>query len=101
MSDPRPADPTVRRIREEISDLDRAILDAINTRLELVAELKRHKEQNGLPFVDPERERQLLDELLAANRGPLSESGLRELFCELLDLTKREVARDDGRATDV
>ena len=100
MSDPRP-DPTVRRIREEISDLDRAILDAINARLELVSELKRHKMEHGLPFVDPERERQLLDELLAINRGPLSDSGLRELFCELLDLTKRELARDDGRPTDV
>lgn len=87
-------DPTVRRLREEISDLDRAILDAINARLELVAELKRHKDERGLAFVDPERERQLLDDLLSANRGPLSETGLRELFCELLDLMKREVSRD-------
>jgi len=87
-------DPTVRRIREEISDLDRAILDTINARLELVAELKRHKEERGLAFVDPDRERQLLDDLLSANRGPLSETGLRELFCELLDLMKREVSRD-------
>jgi chorismate mutase len=90
-------DPTVRRIRDEISDLDRAILDTINTRLELVAELKRHKDEQGLPFIDPERERQLLDDLLSANRGPLSETGLRELFCELLDLMKREVSRD-GRS---
>lgn len=93
MNDPQ-LDPTVRRIRDEISDLDRAILDAINARLELVAELKRHKDANGLPFVDPNRERQLLDELLAANRGPLSETGVRELFCELLDLMKREVSQD-------
>lgn len=90
-------DPTVRRIRDEISDLDRAILDTINARLELVAELKRHKDEQGLAFIDPERERQLLDDLLSANRGPLSETGLRELFCELLDLMKREVSRD-GRS---
>lgn len=87
-------DPTVRRIRDEISDLDRAILDTINARLELVAELKRHKDEQGLPFIDPERERQLLDDLLSANRGPLSETGLRELYCELLDLMKREVSQD-------
>jgi hypothetical protein len=31
--------------------------------------------------------------LLRANRGPLSEEGLRELYAEVLDLTKREVAR--------
>jgi 3-deoxy-7-phosphoheptulonate synthase/chorismate mutase len=88
---------TVSELRDEISDLDRAILDAVNARLVLVAELKRYKEENGLPFVDPDRERQLLDDLIAANRGPLSDAGLRELFCELLDLMKREVARD-GRS---
>jgi chorismate mutase len=88
------SDPTVRRLRGEISDLDRAIVDAVNARLELVAELRQYKIANDIPFVDPERERQLLDELASINRGPLSTEGLRELFCELLDLTKREVTRD-------
>jgi hypothetical protein len=31
--------------------------------------------------------------LTRANRGPLSPEGLREIFSELLDLTKREVVR--------
>ena len=88
------SDPTVRRLRAEISDLDRAIVDAVNARLELVAELRQYKISNGIPFVDPERERQLLEELASINRGPLSTEGLHELFCELLDLTKREVTRD-------
>ncbi len=95
MSESQPHAP-IRRLRDEISDLDRAILDAVNARLDLVAQLKQYKEAHGLPFVDPDRERQLLDELIAANRGPLSEEGLRELFCELLDLMKREVSRDGG-----
>ena len=90
-------DPVVRELREEISELDRALVDAVNTRLELVARLKRYKASLGIPFVDPDRERQLLDELASANRGPLSNEGLREFVCELLDLTKREVSRDDGR----
>ena len=92
------SDPTVRRLREEITDLDRAIVDAVNARLELVAQLKRYKASKGIPFVDPDRERQLLDELASANRGPLSAAGLHELFRELLDLTKREVSRDGGSA---
>ena len=95
MTEP-PTHAQVHRLRDEISDLDRAILDAINARLELVAELKRYKDEHDLPFVDPDRERQLLDDLISANRGPLSEQGLRELFCELLDLMKREVSRDGG-----
>ena len=71
-----------------------SILEAANARLELVAELKRYKDENGLPFVDTDRERALLDTLAAANSGPLSEAGLRELFSELLALMKREVSRD-------
>jgi chorismate mutase len=90
------SDPTVRRLRDEISSIDRAILDAVNARLELVARLRRHKDSIGAPFVDPDRERQLLDELTSANPGPLSDEGLHELVTGLLDLTKREVTRDGG-----
>jgi len=90
------SDPTVRRLRDEISDLDRAIVDAVNARVQVVDRLKRYKTSKGIPFLDPERERQLLDDLVLANRGPLSNEGLREFFCELLDLTKREVTRHGG-----
>jgi chorismate mutase len=91
-------DPQARidRLRDEISSLDRAILDAVNARLELVAELKRHKQEQGIAFVDPERERKILDDVIAANQGPLSEDGVRELFREVLGLMKREVS-GDGR----
>ena len=88
------SDPTLLRFREEIAGLDRTILDAVNTRLELVAELKRYKASRGMPFVDAERERVLLEELTAANQGPLSAEGLERLVSEILDLTKREVSRD-------
>ena len=91
-------DPTVQQLRDEISELDRAILDAVNGRIELVAALRRHKQEVGLPFLDPARERQLLADLASANRGPLSDEGLRELFGGLLDLTKREVAGDGDAA---
>jgi chorismate mutase/prephenate dehydratase len=90
-------DPTVRRLRDEISGLDRTIVDAVNARLELVARLKRHKESLGIAFLDPDRERQLMEDLARANSGPLSPEGLRQLYDCLLDLTKREVTRDDGR----
>jgi chorismate mutase len=70
-------------------------VEAINARLKLVARLKRYKEERGLDFVDLEREEWMLNYLLRANRGPLSADGLRELFTEILDLTKREVARSE------
>jgi len=87
-------DPTIRRIREDISQLDRAIVEAVNSRLELVARLKLYKEENGFPFLDPDRERQLLADLAEVNRGPLTNAGLHELVAAILGLTKRELERD-------
>ena len=92
MTDPN-ADPIIRRLREQISDNDRLIVEAINRRLALVARLKAYKESRGVEFVDPAREEWILRFLSRANRGPLSSDGLREIYTELFDLTKREVAR--------
>jgi chorismate mutase len=85
------SDPIIDRLRTDLAKEDRAILEAVNARLRLVAELKRYKEEARIPFVDPEQERRLLERLAAANTGPLSEEGLRELFGTILALTKREL----------
>jgi 3-deoxy-7-phosphoheptulonate synthase/chorismate mutase len=85
------SDPTLERFRADLAKQDRAVLDAVNERLRLVAELKRYKDESGLPFVDSEQERRLLDRLAAENRGPLSEAGVRELFESILALVKREL----------
>jgi chorismate mutase/prephenate dehydratase len=92
-------DPVIRQLREQISDADRALVDAMNKRLRLVAQIKRYKESRGLGFIDPEREEWMLKYLSRANRGPLSQEGLEELFAEMLDLTKREVARGEDETT--
>jgi chorismate mutase len=99
VADPDPSnDPLIRQLRERISDNDRAIVDAINRRLQLVQQLKQYKESRGVEFVDLAREEWMLQYLLRANRGPLSTEGLKEIFTELLDLTKREVGRRDESA---
>ena len=86
-------DPLIQQLREQLSDNDVRIVEALNARLELVARLKRVKEERGIAFLDPVREEWLLQHLTDANRGPLSPEGLREIYTELLDLTKREIGR--------
>ena len=85
-----PAD-RFQALREEIAANDRAVVEAVNRRLRLVAELWRLKDQQGTERLDADRERRLRDELRAGNDGPLSEAGLDRLVTELLDLTKREL----------
>ncbi len=84
-------DPEVTRLRAAIRDVDRELVAALNRRLELVAELKRYKDEHGIGFVDRAREAALLEERLRENAGPLSDAGLRAFYVELLELIKREL----------
>jgi chorismate mutase len=89
-------DPYVLRVRREISDLDRALVELVNKRLRLVARLKHYKDERGIGFVDLAREEWMLRYLQRANRGPLSDDGLSELYHHLLDLMKREVIAQEA-----
>ena len=84
----------ISTLREEITALDRRLVETINARIEIVARLRAYKAQNDIPFVDPDRERALLDELKSANHGPLSDEGLHELVTFVLALVKQELAHE-------
>ena len=88
-------DPVVEELRALIAEGDRVLVETVNRRLELVARLWRHKREAGLPVFDRERERALLERLAAANSGPLSDEGVRDLVRAVLDLTKRELERTE------
>ena len=81
----------MKGLREEISAIDRELVALVNKRIETVARLKRHKDEHGIDFVDPDREAQLLADRVRENDGPLSEAGLLAFYAELLALTKREL----------
>jgi chorismate mutase len=84
-------DPVLRELRERVSEVDRAILAAVNRRLELVAEIAEHKRQAGIATYDPIREEAMLRELTQGNRGRLTDEGVAELLASILYLTKRQL----------
>jgi len=86
-------DERIEELRARVGENDRAIVESVNERLRLVAELWVLKGERGLGRLDPERERRLLAELAAANTGPLSDAGLEHLVGELLRLTTASTAR--------
>jgi chorismate mutase/prephenate dehydratase len=85
------ADSEINRFRAEIGAVDRELAAAVNRRLELVAALKRYKDEHGIAFVDPARESELIEARVRDNSGPLSDEGLRSFYVELLALLKREL----------
>ncbi len=89
MHDPS-VDAVVRQMRDAIMDNDIKLLQAVNARLELVARLRAYKTAQGMDFVDPAREEWMHRYMSGANRGPLSDEGLHEIYGHILELTKRE-----------
>jgi chorismate mutase len=85
-------DPVIKHYREQISDNDVKILDALNKRIRLVKSLKDYKEAQGLSFYDAAQEDWVITYLCRANRGPLSNEGLREIYSLVLQVAKREAA---------
>jgi chorismate mutase/prephenate dehydratase len=83
-------DPVIKHYRELISDNDVKILEALNKRIKLVKSLKDYKEAQGLPFYDAAQEDWVITYLCRANRGPLSNEGLREIYGVILKVAKRE-----------
>ena len=86
-------DQVIKQYREQISDTDRKILDAMNQRIKLVEKLKEYKESQGIGFLDPAQEDWVLTFLSRSNRGPLSDEGLRTIYRVILDVVKGEVSR--------
>jgi chorismate mutase/prephenate dehydratase len=85
-------DPVIKQFRDQISDNDLKIIDAINKRLKLVKQLRAYKEQHGVDFLDPAREEWMLTFVSRANNGPISKDGLAELYRGIVEITKREAA---------
>jgi chorismate mutase len=85
-------DPVIRQYREQISDNDLKILEALNKRVQLVRTLKEYKESHGFSFYDAAQEDWVITYLCRANRGPLSNETVREIFGFVLQAVKREAA---------
>jgi prephenate dehydrogenase len=85
-------------LRDRIAAIDREVLDALNRRLDLVRQVRAHKEETGAPIIDAAREAELVDELVRLNGGPLGERAVRSLFAAVLDVMKQE-SQGSGAAT--
>lgn len=89
------SDPVIRQYREQISDNDLKILEALNKRLQLVEKLKTYKDSKGISFLDPAQEDWVITYLSRSNRGPLSREGLEEVFRLVLAVTKEELTKKE------
>ena len=71
-------------LREKIDALDQQLVDLINRRLALAAEIGRIKRSAGGEIYVPEREDAVLRQVCAHNAGPIKPEALRAIYREIM-----------------
>ncbi len=82
----------INGLRETIDDIDENIIKLLNQRLVLATDIGKIKAENGRQVMDSAREIKVLQRLSSLNKGPLTKSGLRRIFTEIIS-TSREQQR--------
>lgn len=75
--------------RTKIDDVDGKLVDLLNERARYADEIGKIKEQLGLEAYSPEREQEVLRNVLGSNKGPLSDAALRRLFERIIDESRK------------
>jgi chorismate mutase / prephenate dehydratase len=73
----------IETLRAQIDDIDLGLLDLLNRRMSLSAEIGRLKNSQGKDVLDSDREEQVIHRLVASNSGPLPETTLKAIYREV------------------
>ena len=96
MSD-QSSDPVMEQLREQISETDLAILEAINRRVTLVQRLHDYKAEQGYDLIDTAREDWIVQYLQRCNRGPISADEVERCPASCCDLRPRRETSTPAR----
>lgn len=84
------------QLRGELDQINLKILELINERARVSQEIGQVKLKQGINRFDPERERQMLNQILENNNGPLEDSTIQHLFKQIFSASL-ELQQDDNR----
>jgi chorismate mutase len=74
--------------RKKIDELDRRLVELLNERARAAHEIGKLKRNTSLPIYEPEREKTIFENVQRANRGPLPESELRQVYERIIDVMR-------------
>ena len=75
---------TLSECRQNIDRINLKILNLLNERARWALEIRKLKQQQGLPVHQPSREEQILKEMQAKNEGPLGNQAIKRIFEKIL-----------------
>lgn len=79
-----PLDERLKPLRDAIDGIDGKLVELLNERARVAAEVGRIKHEVGAPVFRPEREAEVLRKVAARSAGPLSEAALSTVFREVM-----------------
>ena len=71
--------------RKKIDDVDVQLVALLNTRAQYAEEIGKVKLALGLDAYSPEREEEVMQNVMKQNSGPLSRQAMRRLFERIID----------------
>lgn len=74
---------SLEELRKELDQLNLEILETMTKRAAIVQEIGKIKAKQGVDKFDPIREKKMLDELVAQNKGPFDNNTVRYLFKQI------------------
>ncbi len=77
-------DAKLERLRVRIDEVDRRLVELLNERARIVVDVGELKRGTGGPIYAPHREAAVLERVLGANRGPLSDRAIEGIYRELM-----------------
>ena len=88
--------------RDKIDEIDKKLVELLNERARSADEIGKIKQRLGMEAYSPKREKEVLDNVIKYNTGPLNNLALRRLFERIIDESRkleREAMNDRKRNT--
>ncbi len=79
----------IEKWRKKIDKIDVKIVRLLNRRTKYADEIGKLKQELNLPIYSPERERQVIENVVKYNFGPLSDMAIKRLYERIIDESRR------------
>jgi len=71
--------------RKRINEIDQQLVKLLNERSQCAVEIGHIKKKRNVPAWQPQREAEILRNVVKSNRGPLDDAAIRRLFERIID----------------
>lgn len=79
----------IKELRNKIDEIDKAIAELFEKRMQLAKEIGEYKKANSLPILDSKREEEVISKNLAYIKDESLKAYYEELLKEIMNLSKR------------